>query len=296
MNIRYPIYEGVYRILTIDRTALEEMGLSPGCRNYEAYETAMERASEGKKALFRLTLVKTERGVGVFNDGLQGPERMRGMLQEMADRFYSAAWEGMKTLSIYRIETASRRLLEMSRENRRDFPASRPPLEILARYLPTASFDMSPTAENLERFVRANSLALSANNREIMTLQDIARKGYAHLYMDGPFRYRKEFAGIEKELRMLARERELYRNFPYKERMHDLRERSMAAAELLLKREGIRRDTPSVPQKTDKYAERIQAMAECPEKGMIPPSSGEKKKEPARKQKGPAFRKVKPQL
>ena len=69
-----------------------------------------------------------------------------------------------------------------------------------------------------------------------MTLQDIARKGYAHLYMDGPFRYRKEFAGIEKELRMLARERELYRNFPYKERMHDLRERSMAAAELLLKK------------------------------------------------------------
>lgn len=114
--------------------------------------------------------------------------------------------------------------------------------------------------------------------------------------MDGPFRYRKEFAGIEKELRMLARERELYRNFPYKERMHDLRERSMAAAELLLKREGIRRNTPSVPQKTDKYTERIQAMAECPEKGMIPPSSGEKKKEPARKQKGPAFRKVKPQL
>lgn len=280
----------------IDRTALEKMGLSPGCRNYEAYETAMERASEGKKALFRLTLVKTERGVGVFNDGLQGPERMRGMLQEMADRFYSAAWEGMKTLSIYRIETASRRLLEMSRENRRDFPASQPPLEILARYLPTASFDMSPTAENLERFVRANSLALSANNREIMTLQDIARKGYAHLYMDGPFRYRKEFAGIEKELRMLARERELYRNFPYKERMHDLRERSMAAAELLLKREGIRRDTPSVPQKTDKYVERIQAMAECPEKGMIPPSSGEKKKEPTRKQKRPASRKVKPQL
>lgn len=294
-----PLRRAVYLMAhgrEIDRTALEEMGLSPGCRNYEAYETAMERASEGKKALFRLTLVKTERGVGVFNDGLQGPERMRGMLQEMADRFYSAAWEGMKTLSIYRIETASRRLLEMSRENRRDFPASRPPLEILARYLPTASFDMSPTAENLERFVRANSLALSANNREIMTLQDIARKGYAHLYMDGPFRYRKEFAGIEKELRMLARERELYRNFPYKERMHDLRERSMAAAELLLKREGIRRDTPSVPQKTDKYAERIQAMAECPEKGMIPPSSGEKKKKPARKQKGPASRKVKPQL
>ena len=188
----------------IDRTALKEMEHSSGYRNYEAYENAMERASEGKKAQFRLTFVKTERGVRVFNDGLQGPERMRGMLQEMADRFYSTAWEGLKTLSIYRIETASRKLLEMSRDNGQDFPASQPPLEILARYLPTASFDMSPTAENLERFVRANSLTLSAGNREIMTLQDIAWKGYAHLYMDGPFRYGKEFAGIEKELRTLA--------------------------------------------------------------------------------------------
>mgnify|MGYP006987701677 CR=1 FL=1 len=77
---------------------------------------------------------------------------MRGMLQDMADRFYSTAWEGLKTLSIYRIETASRKLLEMSRNNGRDFPASQPPLELLAGYLPTVSFDMSPTAENLERF------------------------------------------------------------------------------------------------------------------------------------------------
>ena len=52
----------------IDRTALKEMERSSGCRNYEAYETAMERTSEGKKALFRLTFVKTERGVRVFND------------------------------------------------------------------------------------------------------------------------------------------------------------------------------------------------------------------------------------
>ena len=44
---------------------------SPGYRNYEAYEAAMERLSEGKKASFRLTFVKTERGVRVFNDGLQ---------------------------------------------------------------------------------------------------------------------------------------------------------------------------------------------------------------------------------
>ena len=277
----------------IDRTALKEMERSSGCRNYEAYETAMERTSEGKKALFRLTFVKTERGVRVFNDGLQGPERMRGMLQDMADRFYSTAWEGLKTLSIYRIETASRKLLEMSRNNGRDFPASQPPLELLAGYLPTVSFDMSPTAENLERFVKANSLTLSAGNREIMTLQDIARKGYAHLYMDGPFRYGKEFAGIEKELRTLAGKRDLYRD---EERIHDLREKSRTIAEFLLKREGIRREMPSREQKADKYAERIRRMAESPEKKTFPPATGEKKKGAARKQKGTASRKVKPQL
>ena len=41
----------------IDRTALKRWGFSPGCRNYEAYETAMERASEGEESPeFRLTL------------------------------------------------------------------------------------------------------------------------------------------------------------------------------------------------------------------------------------------------
>ena len=54
----------------INRTGLKEMEHSPGYRNYEAYEAAMERLSEGKKASFRLTFVKTERGVRVFNDGL----------------------------------------------------------------------------------------------------------------------------------------------------------------------------------------------------------------------------------
>src|SRR5699024_4688046 len=119
---------------------------------------------------------------------------------------------------------ASRKLLEMSRDNGQDFPASQPPLEILARYLPTASFDMSPTAEDLERFVRANSLTLSAGNREIMTLQDIARKGYAHVYMAGPLRYGEESAGIEKALRTLAGKRELYRDVLYEERTHGRRE------------------------------------------------------------------------
>ena len=280
----------------INCTGLKEMERSPGCRNYEAYEAAMERLSEGKKASFRLSFIKTERGVRVFNDGLQGPERMRGLLQDIADRFYSPAWEGLGTLSVYRIETSSRRLLEMSQDNGRDFPASQPPLKILSGYLPTASFDMSPTADNLERFVRANSLTLSGNNREIMTLQDIARRGYAYLYTDETFRYRKEFAGIEKEFRTLARERELYRDLPYEDRMHNLREKSRAVAEFLLKREGIRREMPAVTLKTDKYAERIRGIAESPKKKTASPATGEKKKRPARKQKGAASRQVKPQL
>lgn len=145
-------------------------------------------------------------------------------------------------------------------------------------------------------YIKANSLTLSAGNREIMTLQDIARKGYAHLYMDGPFRYGKEFAGIEKELRTLAGKRDLYRDFPYEERIHDLREKSRTIAEFLLKREGIRREMPSREQKADKYAERIRRMAESPEKKTFPPATGEKKKGAARKQKGTASQKVKPQL
>lgn len=199
---------------------------------------------------------------------------------------------------MYRIETSSRRLLEMSQDYRREFPASQPPLEVLAGYLPTASFDMSPTADNLERFVKTNSLTLSGNNREIMTLQDIARRGYAHLYMDESFRYRKEFAGIEKEFLSLARERELYRDSPYEDRIHGLRENSRAIAEFLLRKEGVRREMPAAHQKTDKYAERIHSMAESLEKKTGSPASDEKKKKkrPARRQRDTTSPKVKPQL
>ena len=183
----------------------------------------------------------------------------------------------------------------MSRENRRDFPASRPPLEILARYLPTASFDMSPTAENLERFVRANSLALSANNREIMTLQDIARKGYAHLYMDG-----RSVTG---------------RSSPVSRRNSACSQgKGNCTATSLIRRgcttfgkvHGGRRTPPEKGRDPQGYAIRSPKDGQVcgkdtghggmPGKGHDPPSSGEKKKEPARKQKGPAFRKVKPQL
>lgn len=78
--------------------------------------------------------------------------------------------------------------------------------------------------------------------------------------------------------------------------MHNLREKSRAVAEFLLKREGIRREMPAVTLKTDKYAERIRGIAESPEKKTGSPATGEKKKRPAHKQKGAASRQVKPQL
>lgn len=147
---------------------------------------------------------------------------------------------------------------------------------------------MSPTAENLERFVKANSLTLSAGNREIMTLQDIARKGYAHLYMDGPFRYGKEFAGIEKELRTLAGKRDLYRDFPYEERIHDLREKSRTIAEFLLKREGIRREMPSGSRKRTSMRKGYAAWRKARKRRRSP-------RLPARRKRGrPANKRVRP--
>mgnify|MGYP000038748815 CR=1 FL=1 len=280
----------------MNRENLQAVGHSSAYRNYEAYETAMAKISEGKNARFRLTFVKTEHGVRVFNDGLHGPGWLRGLLQETADRFYSPACERVKTLSIYRIETSSRRLLEMSRETGRDFPLSQPGLELLAGYLPAVSFDMSPTAANLNRFVAANSLALSGYNLEIMTLQDIADKGYAHLYMDGAFRYKKEFSCIEKGFRTLAREKEYYREFPFEEMACKIQEKAKELAEFLLKKEGIRRDIPPMNPDMEKYAGRIRLKMEHPEEKERCSTNTGKKRNSSSKRQSNRKKQVKPQL
>lgn len=280
----------------MNRENLQAIERSSAYRNYEAYETAMGKISEGKNARFRLTFVKTEHGIRVFNDGPHGPGRLRSLLQEMADRFYSPACEGVKTLSMYRIETSSRRLLEMSQDTGRAFPLSQPGLEILAGYLPTVSFDMSPTAANLNHFVAANSLVLSGHNLEIMTLQDIADRGYAHLYMDEPFRYKKEFSCIEKEFRTLAREKDLYRDFPFEEKVCKIQEKARGIAEFLLKKEGIRRDTSPTNQNAEKYGGRIIFKAENPqEKEGCSTNAGTKRRSSFKRQ-GNRQKQVKPQL
>ena len=73
---------------------------------------------------------------------------------------------------------------------------------------------MHPTGENLNRFVTAGALELSIRNRNIMTLQDIAARGYAHLPADESFAYKKDFLFVEKGIREITRQKELYRDYP----------------------------------------------------------------------------------
>ena len=98
-----------------DRRNLEGLEHSPGYKDFVAHETARERILQGKNARFLVTAVKTDQGVRVFNRGLHGPRHLREYLQEIADNFYSPCGKRPGTLSIFRIETSSERLMEMSR-------------------------------------------------------------------------------------------------------------------------------------------------------------------------------------
>lgn len=132
----------------------------------------------------------------IFNDGLSVPERLKEYLQSVADRFYLKPMKDAPELAVYRIATASRRLLDLPTD--KDVQLLQPGLELLKGYRPTASFDLRPENGNLLRFVRSCSLTLSRQNCDIVTLQDIAENGYAHqAYPSG---LRGKFAGIEREL------------------------------------------------------------------------------------------------
>ena len=273
-----------------DRRNLEGLEHSPGYKDFVAHETARERILQGKNARFLVTAVKTDQGVRVFNRGLHGPRHLREYLQEIADNFYSPCGKRPGTLSIFRIETSSKRLMEMSRQPGRCFPASQPGLEVFGNYRPVASFDLSPTAANLDRFITAGSLELSRRNLDIMTLQDIAEKGYAHLTLEEPFRYRREFAPVEKELGRLSREKKLHPDFPLGERMAELRETSRKIAADLLVREGVR---TGMPRSETRYADRISRMLGSPADTLGGSDTGKKRKQPSSKRKHAAGRQVK---
>lgn len=168
---------------------IRDLDYSPAYKCFIAHEDAMEKIAAGKQAKQFYTIAETEQGVRVFNDGLSGTIKFRDYLQSTADNFYSSSLQDVESLNIYRIETVSRRMLELSNGNQTTMPQAG--MEILANYKPSVTFDMHPTGENLNRFVTAGALELSIRNRNIMTLQDIAARGYAHLPADESFAYKR---------------------------------------------------------------------------------------------------------
>lgn len=249
---------------------------SPGYKHFVAYEDAMEKVAAGKLAKQFYTIVETEQGVRVFNDGLSGTRKFRDCLQSTADNFYSNSLQNVESLNIYRIETVSRRMLELSNGNQTSMPQAA--VEILANYKPSVTFDMHPTGENLDRFVTAGALELSARNWNIMTLQDIADRGYAHLPADESFAYKKDFLPVEKGIREITRQKELYRDYPFQQKMDELQTAAKSLAGMLLNRDGIRkyyhRISPSVTVSKDGQAQTVVKPQDKPELSR----SNEKKK------------------
>ena len=230
---------------------------SAGYKRFIARENAMEKVAAGKQARQFYTIAETEQGVRVFNDGLSGTMKFRDYLQSTADNFYSNSLRDVESLNIYRIETVSRRMLELSDENQISMPQAA--VEILANYKPSVTFDMRPIGENLDRFVIANALELSARNWNIMTLQDIADRGYAHLPADESFAYKKDFLPVEKGIREITRQKELYRDYPFQQKMDELQTAARSLAGTLLNRDGIRKEhhriSPAVAASKDGQAQ-----------------------------------------
>lgn len=219
---------------------IRDLDHSPGYKRFIAHEDAMEKIAAGKQAKQFYTIAETEQGVRVFNDGLSGSIKFRDYLQSTADNFYSNSLQDVESLNIYRIETVSRRMLELSNGNQTSM--SQAGMEILANYKPSVTFDMHPTGENLNRFITAGALELSARNRSIMTLQDIVGRGYAHLPADESFAYKKDFLPVEKGIREITRQKELYRDYPLRQKMDELQNAARSLAQTLLNRDGVRKN------------------------------------------------------
>ena len=136
-------------------------------------------------------------------------------------------------------------MLELSNGNQTTMPQAG--MEILANYKPSVTFDMHPTGENLNRFVTAGALELSIRNRNIMTLQDIAARGYAHLPADESFAYKKDFLFVEKGIREITRQKELYRDYPFRQKMDELQNaaRSLAQTPVSYTHLWLKKDIPS---------------------------------------------------
>ncbi len=115
-------------------------------------------------------------------------------------------------------------------------------MEILANYKPSVTFDMHPTGENLNRFVTAGALELSIRNRNIMTLQDIAARGYA-LYRQTNRLPIKRISCLWRKVSVrITRQKELYRDYPFRQKMDELQNAARSLAQTLLNRDGVRKN------------------------------------------------------
>ena len=75
-----------------------------------------------------------------------------------------------------------------------------------------------------------------------MTLQDIAARGYAHLPADESFAYKKDFLFVEKGIREITRQKELSRDYLFRQKMDELQNAARSLAQTLLNRDGVRKN------------------------------------------------------
>lgn len=267
----------------VTRENLQALDHSSCYQRFAAHEEAMERIAAGKPAKLFFTITETPQGARVFGDGLSGGRDFQNYLQTLADHFFSRSLQDMEVLHIYRIESGSQKLLELSKDSQRTVPLSHAGIDILKNYLPSVTFDMRPKGENLDRFIIANSLELSTHNRNVMTLQDIADRGYAHLSADESFAYKKEFAPIEKGIREITRQRNAERNYPFEKKMDELQTAAKLVARTLLNMEDVRKEhRPIQPVLT------VPDVPNGPKEEPLQASAAEKKKkETTRKEKQP---------
>ncbi|MFQ8805498.1 MAG: DUF6047 family protein [Alistipes indistinctus] len=94
--------------------SLREVAGRESYRLFAAHEQAREKFLEGRPVKMMLTVAETDRGILVFSDSLRGHKAQRDYMQHMADSFFSLEHEGLSFLQLFRFESASRALIELS--------------------------------------------------------------------------------------------------------------------------------------------------------------------------------------
>ena len=89
--------------------------------------------------------------------------------------------------------------------------------------------------------------AIQAASERLRDYQDrtmIIRSNYCHTYLpaDESFAYKKDFLFVEKGIREITRQKELYRDYPFRQKMDELQNAARSLAQTLLNRDGVRKN------------------------------------------------------